>query len=307
MIAEDYNSQKSDDQNISNKKSYDKHINQTHNNKILNYETTQNIGFANIGHTCYMNSFLQILLHTPTFLPKLKEIYDNKMGENTLIYNLIKLSEYPHTTIYLKEIKKIIAKTHPKYGPYVQNDTQKFGIDFLDNLNYEIKNETSFTSESEDDDKFQINDIKENIIYKKKKYKKFLSDCEKSGEKTFIEDLFLLIDSKIRYNGTFIIKNKVRFDLLLHLELTFPQDKIKEKYLLKELLDFKYNSFKKIIIEQNKPRESNIINKSQIQEKNKETNWIYDGIKQLFNSLNIFSICHFCEKKKIQKGRRRPY
>lgn len=31
--------------------------------------------------------FLQILIHTPNFLPKIKEYY-NKVNEDTLIYNL---------------------------------------------------------------------------------------------------------------------------------------------------------------------------------------------------------------------------
>ena len=49
-----------------------------------------------------------MLLYTPNFLPKIKEFYYNKVNENTLIYNLfilIKLSEYPHDSKYLKEIK----------------------------------------------------------------------------------------------------------------------------------------------------------------------------------------------------------
>ena len=159
-------------------------------NKISNYELTNNIGFTNIGHTCYMNSFLQILLHIPTFLPKLKEIYEKNIGENTLIYNLIKLSEYPYSTKYLKEIKKIISVPYPKYGPYEQNDTQNFAIDFIDTLINEIKNESSFISESNDGkEKFEIKSVEDNLIYKKKKYEEYLTELEKSGEKTFIEDL----------------------------------------------------------------------------------------------------------------------
>lgn len=287
--------------------------------KIFNFETTKNIGFTNIGHTCYMNSFLQILLHTPTFLPKLKELYYNKIGEDTLIYNLIKLSEYPHSTIYLREIKRIISKPYPKYGLYTQNDTQNFAVDFLDTLISEIKNETSFISESndEDDDNFLINNINDNIAYKKKIYRKFLNDCEKSGEKTFIEDLFLLISSKIKYNGELVQKNGVRLDLLFFMELTFPQNKIKEKYSLRELMDLKYNKFKKISKLSNSTENSDANNKKRISNQTEvnnnpnskinEENWLSNYLKAFFNSLNIFRFFNCCERKKIYNENKERY
>lgn len=53
-----------------------------------------------------MNSFLQILLYIPTFLPKLKKFYKNKLEEETLIYNLIELFENPYDTKFLYQIKK---------------------------------------------------------------------------------------------------------------------------------------------------------------------------------------------------------
>lgn len=271
------------------------------NKKIQNYELTQNIGFTNIGHTCYMNSFLQILLHTPSFLPKLKELYYNKVGEDTLIYNLIKLSEYPYSSIYLKEIKRIIAKTHPKYGPYVQNDTQNFAVDFIDTIISEIKKEISFISESnEDDDDFVIKKIEDNIIYKKKKYKEFLSDFEKSGEKTFIEDFFLFIESTTRYKGLLIEKNKIRFNLLLNVEIAFHLESLKDNYTLIELLDLKYNKFNHIIkaidIIDNKENDTNNIldysNNNQ-----QEGNWLYERFKGFLHTINIFRFFNCCERK----------
>ena len=35
----------------------------------------EKIGFYNIGNSCYMNSFLQILLHIPNFLVNLRKDY----------------------------------------------------------------------------------------------------------------------------------------------------------------------------------------------------------------------------------------
>lgn len=269
---------------------YNKNI---QNNNILNYELTQNIGFKNIGHTCYMNSFLQILLHIPTFLPKIKELYFNKVNKDTLIYNLIKLSEDPYNTKYLKEIKTIIAKSYPKYGPYEQNDTQNFAIDFIDTIINEIKNETSFVSESNDqDENFKITTIKDNIIYKKKKYAEFLCDFEKSGEKTFLEDLFLLIESTIRYTGQLINQKKVRFDLLLNVELTFPTDNLKKKYSLYELLNIKYNNFNSII------NDMDIINEVKISSKHKNRSCFFQYLKNFLGTINLFGIFNSCINEK---------
>ena len=174
--------------------------------KILvnNYEVTKNIGLKNIGHTCYMNSFLQIILHTPTFLTNLKKYYKNNIDRDTITNNLIKLSENPNETHYLYEIKKIISKTYPQYGSFVQNDTQKFAIDFLDSIIAEIKNENSYVSDSLEEPQIIIQSEKDNKAVKIEKFNKFKLDFESLGEQTFIEDLFLLSESKINYEGKLI-------------------------------------------------------------------------------------------------------
>ena len=65
------------------------------------------IGFPNIGYSCYINPFLQILIHTLNFLKILNEYKDFKYDNNEyLIYNLRQLSEYPYNSDYLKNIKK---------------------------------------------------------------------------------------------------------------------------------------------------------------------------------------------------------
>jgi len=248
-----------------NKYNNEKESIKINNDYISNYELTKNIGLSNIGNTCYMNSFLQILLHTPSFLPKLKLLYKNNIEENTLIYNLIKLSEYPKNTKYLYEIKKIISKTYPKYGAFTQNDTQNFAIDFIDTMINEIKNEISYTSSSsQQEDNNLLN--KENKEIKIKKYKKFISDIEKIGQKTFIEDLFSFIEYSIKYKDKIDI-NKITFNLLLNIELTFPVNKIKNTYSLDQLLQNKYYSNynlnvkeKEVKIETNKKEQFSFFN-----------------------------------------------
>lgn len=209
---------------------------------ISNFELTTNIGFNNIGHTCYMNSFLQILLHIPDFLPKLKENFSNNIEKDSLIFNLIKLSEYPSNTKYLYEIKKIMGKTDSKYGEFIQGDTQSFAIDFINTIINQIKNEASSTSssrQSEEYNNLKIEDIK------KKKFKKFRSDLEKMGEKTFIEDLFNFIGLSIRYKNELTNANTISFDLLLNIELIFPYNNENKSFSLYELLDIKYGGSNK--------------------------------------------------------------
>jgi hypothetical protein len=75
------------------------------NEYVQNFEYNS-VGFANIGNTCYMNAFLQILLHTPNFLKKLRIYNPKDFGGDTLLNNLLYLSQYPYNTNYLYNIKK---------------------------------------------------------------------------------------------------------------------------------------------------------------------------------------------------------
>lgn len=263
---------------------------------ISNFELTKNIGFSNIGHTCYMNSFLQILLHIPSFLPNLKLLYKNKVTEDTLIYNLIKLSEYPKNTKYLYGIKKIIAKTHPKYGSFTQNDTQNFAIDFIDAIINEIKEENSLSSSSSKEDEDSSLNKKENKEIKKIKYQNFIKTFEKRGEKTFIEDLFFFTDSSISYKGEIFDIKKISFDLLMNIELIFPIQNLKNSYSLYELLDIKYsnspiNDIEKINKKEDKERET-------IEKNNKENIFekFFEGI-----FYTLFGCCLKDEKQTIEK------
>ena len=254
-------------------------------NKFIsnNFELTKNIGFANLGNTCYMNSFLQILLHIPTFLPKLRELYKNKIEEDTIIYNIIKLSENPFDNNSLYKIKQIISKKYPKYEKFVQNDTQHFAIDFIDSIISEIKNEISFSSHSsEQQSDNEIINIKENINFKSKKYNEFINNYKNTGEKTFIEDLFLFVDSRIRYNGELIDKKKIRFDIQINIELTFPTNNTKSIYSIYDLLNIKYTN-SNIFMDSN--------NKNNNKNNNNQKTKIQYCIEILFWFLSFFNFC----------------
>lgn len=89
-----------------------------------------------------------------------------------------------------------------------------------------------------------------------KKYHNFINNYLKEEENIFIEDLFVFIDSSIKYNEKLINTKKIKFDLQLNIELTFPIDNLKDNYSLYELLDNKYTN---LSISENKVKKKQII------------------------------------------------
>ena len=191
------------------------------NNKVDNFGTSI-IGFPNVGNSCYMNAFLQILLHTPYFLKILFEYTD--FDNDTLIHNLKMLSIYPSNSDYLKKIKKIMGNINPKYGTLTPGDSQNFAIDFLDKLISESKEEES------NEDSYESNYDK--VVSKTTKYQKFCENYHNKKDK--IEKLFQFTEiSKLNTNYNY------NFSVYLNIELSFPQN-CSNKISLISLLNDKY-------------------------------------------------------------------
>ena len=197
------------------------------NKKINNFQTSYS-GFANIGNSCYMNSFLQILLHTPNFLNILDEYPINQLDNNSLIYNLYYLSKYPFNPEYLFNIKKIMEKVNYVYGTKEPGDSQRFAIDFIDKLISESKNENSLN--------ISINENYNNI---NEKFNSFIDNFNNKMDD--IEKLFQFVEVS---RG--ISAKLDNFSLNLHVELNFPQN-YKAKMDLKDLLNLKYNEKSKVV------------------------------------------------------------
>lgn len=112
-------------------------------NKIVQNFQNSTYGFPNIGNSCYINSFLQILLHSPNFLSNLCKYNINEFTNDTLFYNIMNLSKSPYNSTYLYNIKDIMGNIKPNYKTFTPGESQSFGIDFLDKLIEECKGEES--------------------------------------------------------------------------------------------------------------------------------------------------------------------
>ena len=218
-------------------------------NKIKNendfeYKT---VGFPNIGNSCYMNSFLQILLHCPNFLKELKKRWNytckNNWANNCLIKIIIDLSnsEHPSSKKYLYSILNRM-KNVSDYEPFIQNDSQDFGKDLINEI-FEENNKFDFLTQKKTsslslrDKNNRFNTINNNNYYKKQLiYNTFIEKYQKKNN--FIEKMFTVNEIETVY------KNKRNYDYIINtsfdIELTFPIRNIIYDYKLNDLFDFKY-------------------------------------------------------------------
>ena len=104
-----YNTHKDKNNEVIYYNDNNKYFKKKKNEKIEKFQINT-IGFTNIGNSCYMNSFLQILLHIPNFLNVLSEYDIKDYGQDDLIYNIFYLSKFPFNSEYLFKIKKIMGK-----------------------------------------------------------------------------------------------------------------------------------------------------------------------------------------------------
>jgi len=260
----DYNNNNLENNSEKNKKYIN--INFIQKEKIEKTLRNKNIlfGLQNLGHSCYMNSFLQILLHTPYFLEKLRESYSETKTNHLLIDSLLELSESENENRIrlLKNIKNSMAEIDESYGKNAQNDSQEFGINLIGHIISIIKGELSFSDEeaSEEYDISEINKIKKN-----EKYKKFLDKYCKNElplEKMF---QFHEISYKIDINNIKELNiKKIDFDIFLNIDLYFPK-KTKSNYKLTDLLKLKYPKINNLENSEEEESETNNVLSSIIQ------------------------------------------
>ena len=195
-------------------------------NQLIANFSELTIGFPNIGNSCYMNAFLQILLHTPNFLINLHEYGIANYDDESLIYNLIYLSNYPYNSDYLKNIKKIMGEVNSKYAYLIPGDSQSFAIDLLDTLISDCKG---------DDPKGDSLDSIYDLNWTKQKC--YTEYCKKyHNKKDILEKMFQFTEIVRKTRN-----HNYDFSINLHVELTFPPN-YDDTISITQLLKGKYST-----------------------------------------------------------------
>ena len=203
----------------------------------------QKNGFKNLGATCYMNSFLQILIHIPGFIEKLKKDKNIWKGNN-IFYYLINVADNPSKE-NLEKIKQLFNSPHPNYKYYYQEDSQEFGAELLKILNIEYSDLEDSSTRWELNG-FNFKNKSNNYEIKQEKLNKLLEDddCE------FKYDNFILQFFHFYESDSFFCNNK-----LIHVnyygdvdnQLSFNLNNQESKIELIDLLRYKYSKNLKLI------------------------------------------------------------
>ena len=232
--------------------------------KVNDYQNNKNqkmVGFPNIGHSCYMNSFLQILFNTAEFLNLLRENYNNDKNQ-TLIKCLIYLSENKQNVYILQAIKNIMSEVDKNFGKNIQKDSQYFGNMLINKIICLLKKDINVDDNNNDklEEEITIFNVEEQ---KNKRFNEYIKKYYNQKNETFLEKMFLFHESKIKLDknelNTKLKIKKIDFESFLSVDLVFPNNQ-KTKYNIYDLLCAKYPSFPRFEKEvTNQQNNSNLI------------------------------------------------
>ena len=205
--------------------------------KIIN----KKIGLKNLGNTCYINSFIQILLHNPLFLEQFShKIKNNAPNENTLSFNLYKICnaylnqiENKNSILDISDLVKIFKNKHSQFSGIGQKDTTEFFELFLSDISSEL------------------NEVKQIPNYYEIKNSDFLSKNEFfnlyyqnfiSREKSIITDLFysqlISIYKCACEKEIYGLQNILDFPILLSNKKSVELKNLLEEYFNSEDIEF---------------------------------------------------------------------
>ena len=125
---------------------------------------TNQIGFKNLGNTCFMNTCLQNLIHSEYFIVQLfenKNLINSKTKISQRLFDMCnELIECKRNIYSPDDIKNSFELKHATFRSYTQQDTQEFCRIILEDINKELnraKNPEPYKELKFDNDKIKCN------------------------------------------------------------------------------------------------------------------------------------------------------
>jgi ubiquitin C-terminal hydrolase len=141
-----------------------------------NVLSLKQVGFDNLGNTCFMNTSLQCLIHTEPFMKRFFAEKDRVTGNTSIrptpiskaIFDLgneiLKKSDGGKVSVAPSDFKRVFGSTHRIFAGYSQHDSQEFLRVLLDDISQELNRIVNVPKYRELDTK--INDkVRLNIEY----------------------------------------------------------------------------------------------------------------------------------------------